>query len=378
MRYCKKCVQPDTRPNIKFDENGVCYACVFSEEAKHIEWAERERQLYEIAEWAKAHSNGGYECAIGVSGGKDSTLQALVVRDKLGLNCLLVNCAPDKITEVGRHNLENLVCHGFDMVSFRPNPKIVRKLTKRSFYEYGNPPKPTEYSLWAVTYQTALAFKIPLIIQGESYGLTLGTIDDSGINDNAMNINLTHTLAGGNASDWVGDGIDYKELLLYQFPDKQELMDAGIRAIYLQYYLKDWSFTGNTEFAVAHGLQGRPGHDPSLTGRLSPYNAIDSDQQIVNQMLKYYKLGFGFVTDEVCEDIRSGRLSREEAIKLVEKYDGKCDERYIREFCDYIDVTIEEFWRVVDRFVNKELFRKDPTTGKWKPLFKVGYGLVSE
>lgn len=378
MRYCQKCVQPDTRPHIKFDKNEVCYACLYSEEARHVDWEERERQLFEIAEWAKSCSKGGYDCTIGISGGKDSTVQALTARDKLGLNCLLVNCAPDNITEVGRHNLENLVCHGFDMVSFRPNPKIIRKLTRRSFYEYGNPVKPSEYSLWAVTYQTALAFKIPLIIQGENYGLTLGTIDSSGIDDNAMNVNLTHTLAGGNASDWTSDVIDYRDLLLYQFPDKQKLMRAGIRAIYLQYYLKNWYFSGNTDFAIAHGLRGRPGHDPNLTGRLNPYNAVDSDMQIVNQMLKYYKLGFGFVTDEVCDDIRGGRLSREEAIKLVEKYDGKCDERYIREFCEYIDISLEEFWQVADRFVNKKLFRKDPATGKWKPLFKVGYGLVSE
>ena len=95
-------------------------------------------------------------------------------------------------------------------------------------------------------------------------------------------------------------------------------------------------------------------------------------------MLKYYKLGFGFTTDEVCYNIREGRLSREEAIKLVEQYDGKCDERYIREFCEYIDISVEEFWQVVDRFVNKELFRKDTETGQWVPRFKVGYGVVSD
>jgi tRNA(Ile)-lysidine synthase TilS/MesJ len=165
-------------------------------------------------------------------------------------------------------------------------------------------------------------------------------------------------------------------LLFYQFPDKDEL-EEKVRAIFLSYYAKEWSFTGNTEFAVARGLRGRPGHDPNLTGRLNPYCSIDSDMQIVNQMLKYYKLGFGFVTDEVCYDLREGRLSREEAIRLVEQYDGKCDERYIHEFCEYIDISAKEFWQVVDRFVNKKLFRKDPATREWKPLFKVGYGLVS-
>jgi len=378
VRYCKKCVQPDTRPLIKFDENGVCYACVYNEQKKHIDWEKREEQFFEIAEWAKANSGGGYDCAIGVSGGKDSTVQALTARDKLGLNCLLVNCAPDNITEVGRHNRENLVSHGFDMVSFRPNPKIMRELTKHSFYEFGNPVKPSEFPLFAVTYQTALAFKIPLIIQGENTGLALGLVDRMGTDDNAMNVDLGDTLAGGNASDWVGDGIEYTDLLLYQFPDKQKMTDASIRAIYIQYYLKDWSPPKNAEFALQHGLRTRQKEDLNDIGRYRRYDALDSDMQIVNQMLKYYKLGFGRATDQACWDIRDGLITREEGIRIAEQYDGKCGDRYINEFCDYINISVEEFWDVVDKFVNKKLFQKNTQTGEWKPRFKVGYGLVSE
>jgi hypothetical protein len=159
--------------------------------------------------------------------------------------------------------------------------------------------------------------------------------------------------------------------------DREAIRAKGIRAIWLQYYTREWSQTGNAEFAVSRGLQGRI-NDPLLTGRLSPYISVDSDMQILNQMLKYYKLGFGFMTDDTCYHIRDGKLSRDEAIKLVEQYDGKCGQRYIDEFCAYIDITAEEFWQVVDRFVNKKLFQEDPTTGKWKPLFKVGYDFVSE
>jgi len=119
-------------------------------------------------------------------------------------------------------------------------------------------------------------------------------------------------------------------------------------------------------------LTKREGHDPLLTGRLDPYCSIDSDMQIVNQMLKYYKFGFGFVTDEVCNSIRDGAMTREEAIEKVEKYDGKCSEEYIKEFCEYIGISVNEFWKVTDGFVNKKLFRKDQKTGKWKPKFKVG------
>ena len=371
MKYCKKCVQPDTRPGLVFDGEGVCMACSFSEQLETIDWDERQRQLREIAEWAKKNSHGGFDCVVGVSGGKDSHVQALCVKDQLGLKALLVNYAPDNITDIGRHNLENLVQKGFDLLSIRPNPQVFRALARRAFFEYGNPVKPSEYVLYAVAYQTALAFGIPLIVQGENPAITLGVVGDIKPTADALNINQADTLAGGNASDWVQEGIGLRDLLFYQFPDKDE-MRKKVRAIFLGYYIKEWSYTRNTEFAVARGLKGRAGHDPNLTGRLNPYYQLDSDMGIPNQMLKYYKFGFGNVTDEVCYDIREGRLSREEGIRLVEQYDGKCDIHYIRELCDYIGITMDEFWQVVDGFVNKELFRKDHTSGKWKPLFKVG------
>ena len=372
MKYCKKCVQPDTRPGIVFDDEGVCAACRFQEEIPRIDWGERERRLRGVAEWARKNAQGGFDCIVGVSGGKDSHFQALYVKERLNLRALLVNCVPDAITEVGRQNLENLVQQGFDMISFRPNPKVMRAVTRKAFFEHGNPVKPSEYPLYAVSYQAALRFGIPLVIQGENPGYTLGITGDIDPGGDALNIRQHNTLAGGNASDWVQEGIELEDLQFYQFPDVDEIIRRGIRAIWLGYYAKEWSFTGNTEFARSRGLRGRPGHDPNLTGRLSPYCSVDSDMQIVNQMLKYYKFGFGFVTDEVCYDIREGRMSREDGIKLAEQYDGKCDGRYIQEFCEYIGISEEEFWRVTDRWVNKKLFEKDASTGKWKPKFKVG------
>ena len=363
MKYCQRCVQPNTRPGVVFDESGICMACRWEEEKEQIDWGERESQLGEIAKWAKANSNG-FDCIVGVSGGKDSHFQAFYARDELGLKCLLVNCAPDNITEVGRQNLENLVQRGFDMVSFRPNPKVMRRVTKKAFYEYGNPVKPSEYPLYAVTYQAAIAFKIPLIIQGENPAITLG-IGDMEKNGNAWSIRHHNTLAGCNTDNWVGDGIEERDLLFYQFPEVHSIV-----AVYLNYYVEEWGFNHNTAFAVMRGLRGRPEHDPALMGRISSYSSTDSDMQIVNQMLKYYKFGFGFVTDEVCYLIREGQLSRKYAIPLVKKFDGKCDRRYVLEFCDYIGITEKRFWCVVDEWVNRDLFEK--REGEWIPKFEVG------
>ncbi|WP_462351377.1 N-acetyl sugar amidotransferase [Fusobacterium varium] len=372
MKYCKKCLQPNTRPGIKFNEEGICYACLYEEEKKNIDWIAREKELKEIAEWAKKTAKGAYHCVIGVSGGKDSSFQAVYAKEKLGLNVLLVNSEPDKITEIGKHNIENLINQGFDIIKMRPNPKIIKKLVKESFYKYGNPIKPTEYPLWASAYIIADKFDIPLVIQGENAALTLGVVNSGLGNDgNALNVNEGNTLAGGNASDWVDEDINLNQLYMYQFPDKKRLIDKGIKAIYLQYYVKEWSQVYNADFSIARGLFGRTTEDLHDIGRYRRYTALDSDMQIVNQMIKYYKFGFGFATDEACYDIREGRISREEAIWLVNEYDGKCGEKYIKEFCEYIDITLEEFWKVVDKYVNKELFKKDEN-GKWRPIFSVG------
>ena len=372
MKYCKKCVQPDTRPGIVFDEEGVCLACRYAESIESIDWNERQRKLKEIAEWAKENSRGGYDCVIGVSGGKDSTFQALYVRDELGLNPLLVNAVPENITEIGKHNIDNLARLGFDLFMIRPNPNIMRQLIKRDFYKYCNPQKVTEYTLWASAYQVALAYRIPLIIQGENAGLTLGVTKGLGTDDDAANVFASNTLSGGDAISEYGDEVDPKYLLQYQSPDRKLLDQAGIRGIWLQYYVKEWSPRNNADFAIAHGLKVREEENLHELGRYTRYFALDSDMNIYNQTLKYYKFGFGFATDEACYDIREGYISREEGIELVKEYDGRCGEKYIIDFCEYIGITLDEFWRVVDKFVNKKLFEKDSKTGKWKPKFEVG------
>lgn len=373
MKYCKMCIQPDTRPGILFDEKGVCYACLYEMEKLKIDWNKRKEELVRISENAKleAKKRGTYDCVIGVSGGKDSTFQAIYAKEKLGLNALLVNCVPENITEVGKHNIENLANKGFDIIHLRPNPKIMKELTKKAFYENGNPVKPSEYPLWASSYIIAEKFNIPLIIQGENAALTLGTAKYQEVNGDAFGVTDLDTIKGCSAKDWESENIKFDELFMYEFPKKEALQEKNIKAIFLQYYLKEWSQVGNADFSVARGLWGRATESLYDIGRYRRYTALDSDIVPLNQMIKYYKFGFGFATDEACYDIREGRLSREDAIELVIEYDGKCGEQYINDFCEYIDISIDEFWRVVDGFVNKDLFYKD-SKGKWKPKFEVG------
>lgn len=376
MKYCKKCLQPNTRPGIVFDEDGVCLACKYEESKLKIDWIAREKELQAIADEAKekARRNGvAYDCVIGVSGGKDSTFQAVYAKEKLGLHPLLVNCIPDEITEIGRKNIDNLAGMGFDVISIRNNPKVAKLLAKKTFEDRGNIVAASEFCLWASAYIMADKFNIPLIIQGENAALTLGAAAKQDTDDDAFGVVNMNTLSGGNALELIDEemGIDAKEMYLYQIPDVKKMAERGIRAIWLQYYTKEWSQVGNADFAIARGLMGRTTEDLHDLGRYRRYTALDSNLCIPNQMIKYLKFGFGFATDEACYDIREGRLTREDAIWYVNEYDGKCGEQYIKEACEYMGITREEFWNTVDKFVNKKLFEKNEK-GEWIPKFKVG------
>ena len=341
---CKKCVQPDTRPGIYF-KDGVCGACLYEEEKKTIDWNARQKELKDIVKWAKS-KNRDYDCVIGVSGGKDSTVQAIYAK-KLGLRALLVNSEPENITEIGRKNIENLKNLGFDTISLRPNPQVMKQLVKKDFYEFLNPVKVGEFSLWASAYIIADKFNIPLIIQGDNPALSLGIEVDNG--SDALKIFQTNTLSTG-WERYIGD--DERDLFMFHV-DFDSLKRKDIKAIFLQYYMKEWSPSHNAEFSIAHGLTTRTS-DPNEIGTYSQYYQMDTDIIPVNQLLKYVKLGFGQCTDHACYDVRAGLINREEAMELVKKYDGKCAEKYIKQFCDYIEITTDEFWRVVNQWKKKK------------------------
>lgn len=374
MRYCKRCLQPDTRPNVVFDDEQICFACRYEESKATIDWEERKRELQSFADEAKAESKkrgNAYDCIIGVSGGKDSTFQAVYAKEKLGLHPLLINCAPDEITDIGRRNINNLSHLGFDIISIHPDPVIAKKLARKCFFERGNIIAASEYCLWASSYIMADRFNIPLIIQGENAALTLGAAKNQEATGNAFSVTQLDTLRGAGIDDFIdlSENITEDDLFLYKIPNVDDLKKKGIRAIFLQYYVREWSQVGNADFAIARGLTGRS-DDLHDLGRYRRYTALDSDLQIPNQMIKYLKFGFGYATDEICYDIREGRFTREDGKWYVNEFDGRCGEKYIDMTCRYLDITKEKFWEVVDSYVNCDLFEK--VDGKWKPKFTVG------
>lgn len=360
MRYCTICVQPDSRPNIYFDEHGVCGACLWEEEKRRINWQKRKQELTEICQWAKAQ-NAPYDCVIGVSGGKDSTFQALYMRDEMKLRPLLVCSEPCQNTELGFKNLENIKNLGFDVITLKANTKLLRKLLKKDFYSIGNPNRASEYCLNSSVFIIADKFDIPLIVNGENPGQTLGVSNMKSAGGDATQIWKTNTVKQ-KVLEAYGDDVDAKELFLYQ-PDMSSILKKGVKGVWLSNYAQEWGQLHNAKFSLKHGLSIHPtSMDPYAKGLYRRFYALDHSFREVNQLLKYIKYGFGFTTDQACYDIRDGEISREEAIFLVKELDGRCGDSYIQAFCKMIDITEGEFWEVANSFRGKMWSREN---GKW-------------
>lgn len=376
MKYCTHCLQPDTRPNTRFTEAGLCPACDYFGRLANVDWQERFDILQDLLANFPRKPGQQFDCIIGVSGGKDSTRQALWVRDKLKLRPLLacLTYPPEQVTQRGVENISNLIELGFDVVISAPAPGTWRRLMRESFDRFTNWARSTELALFSSVPQLAIRYNIPLILWGENPGLQLGdlkTLGRTGYDGN--NLRYMNTLSGA-AMDWMLDsGLQLRDLIPYQYPTPEEFDQHNLQIVYLGWFLGDWSLANNGMYSASNGLQIRE-DTVANTGDLLGITSLDEDWVTLNQMIKYYKFGFGRVTDYANEEIRLGRMSRERGIELVENHDDACSDEYIGSFCEYIGISTEAFWDKVHASLNRELFNLDDK-GNIMRKFKVGVGL---
>jgi N-acetyl sugar amidotransferase len=375
MRYCCLCLQPDTRPNTFFDAAGICPACNYLKALHAVDWEERMDILRELLASYPRRKGQYHDCIIGVSGGKDSTRQALFLRDKFGVNPLLVclSYPPEQVTERGVDNLSNLIELGFDVLMSAPAPGTWKRLKRSGFEMFTNSFRSTEMALFSCVPQVAIRYGIKLIFWGENPALQLGDMKSLGRNGfDGNNLRHMNTLSSG--YEWMKQHVvDATELIPYRYPMVEEFMQHQLQIVYLGWFMGDWSNVNNAMYSCATGLKIRE-DGVEKTGDLFGVTALDEDFTPVNQLIKYYKFGFGRVTDYCNEEIRLGRMSRERGAALVEAYDDAHDDTYIKEYCDYLGIGVEDFWRKVTAATNPELFEiREGRPGKRK--FKVGVGL---
>jgi len=359
MKYCKKCLYPDTKPQLVFNEDGICSACSNSDLKEKINWDDKEKELRGILEEFKSKDGSNYDCIIPVSGGKDSTFQTYVIKKVYGLNPLVVNFHPLDQTEIGKKNLQSLKNIGVDCIEFSPNPKVYQKLAKYGLVELGDYQWPEHLGIFTVPVQIATKYEIPLIIWGENPQLEYGKptdIDKETILDKEwLEKNGGFFLDKIKPEDMTKYGFTKNELKPYLYPDNEEIKKIGVRGIFLGSYIK-WDIFKQLELVKTLGFSE---NEYVKEGTYDRWENLDVFFTVFHDYFKFLKYGFGRTTDHVSIEIRYGRMTREEGIKLVKEHEGKIPRKFFKNFLESAKITEKEFHEICDKFTNKELFQTD-------------------
>jgi N-acetyl sugar amidotransferase len=359
IRYCSRCVMPGTKPDLRIDDDGVCSACRNYEQRTIVDWPTRDRELRSILDTYRSTDGQSYDCIVPVSGGKDSTYQTIRLLE-LGMNPLCVTATTDHLSDIGRRNIENLKRLGVDYVEVTTNPLVRRRINRLALREVGDISWPEHVTIFTIPVRLAVQMAIPLIVWGENpqheYGGPAGAATNHVLDRRWLE--EFGGLLGLRVSDLMGqDGIEPRSLIQYTYPTDEELRRVGVTGIFLGYYLP-WDGYGNALYAQAHGFET---YHKTVEGSLVNYENLDNVQTGIHDYFKFLKYGFGRATDLACLHIRRGRLRREEAIRLVRLHDGRFPWVYlgtpIESVLDEIDMTLEEFIRICDRFTNRKLFK---------------------
>ncbi len=369
--WCKNCLNMSTRPRISFDDRGWCNACQWMEEKKTFDWSSRERELKELLQKYKSKT-GNFDCIVPVSGGKDGSYVAYMLKYKFGMNPLAVTVRPALSLEIGDKNLHNFIHSGFDHIHLSPNSKALDRLNKYGFIEKGFPYYGWLIAIMTAVIKTAVNFKIPLLFYGEDGEIEYGGSTESK-NKALYGINYMKRiyLEGGHQKvfDRISQDSDITEadLSFFKFPSDDEVSEIGLSFTHWSYF-EAWDSYRNYVIAKEHcGLiEKEEGNTDTFT------NFAQNDQALyaLHAYLMYLKFGFGRATQDAGIEIRRGSMTRDQALNLVRMYDNAYPAELIDTYLTYYKMTKEEFDSVLDKYANKDLFEK--RDGIWQPKFVPG------
>jgi len=369
--WCKNCLNMSTRPRISFDSRGWCNACQWMEEKQAMNWSSREAELENLLEKHRSTSEA-FDCIVPVSGGKDGSYVAYMLKEKYNMNPLTVTVRPALSLEIGDQNLSNFIQSGFSHIHISCNPLVLDRLNKYGFIEKGFPYYGWLIAIMTAVIKTAVNFKIPLIFYGED-----GEVEYVGSTESKdkpiYNVEYMKRIYLEGGHDKVlenikSDGdISNADLAFFQFPGDDEIANNELLFTHWSYY-EPWDSYRNYVVAKEHcGLiEKDDGSQDTFT------NFAQNDQALysLHAYLMYLKFGFGRATQDAGIEIRRGAMTRDQAVNLVYMYDNAYPAELIDVYLDYYQMTKEEFDAVLDKYVNEDLFHK--LDGIWQPKFSVG------
>ncbi len=378
--FCSRCVMNNQRPNTSrefvkkdsnistagFGDDGVCDACRWYEEKQKIDWADREKQLQALCDKFR-RNDGRYDVIVPSSGGKDSFFVAHQLKHKYGMNPLTVTWAPHRYTDVGWRNFQSMIDAGFDNVLVTPNSQVHAKLTRLAFENLVNPFQPFIIGQKNVAPRAALQYNVPLIMYGENHAEAHNKI---GENYSPL-MNIEHFTRENDDTELYFGGVNIKDLKQYSIEDKdlflykpllaEPVRKAGIEVHYYSFYY-NWSPQENYYYAMDNSkFESNP--DGRSEGTYSKFSSLDDKIDGQHYFTMFAKFGQGRCMNDANRDIRDGLITREEAIKLMNKYDGEFPKKYFQEFLDYTGISEERYWEVIDKSRSPHLWKK--VNGEW-------------
>lgn len=379
VKFCKLCVMSNQKPNavvelsnkdnlkkgMDINDDGICNACQYSKIKENINWEEREEYLKKIL--SQYRKSSGFDCIVPSSGGKDSSYAAHVLKYKYNMNPLTVTWAPHLYTDIGWKNFINHIhIGGVDNILFTPNGKLHRYLTKIAFLNLLHPFQPFIVGQKNIGPKIAAKFNIPLVIYGENtaeYGKSIDENYDPLMPVKYFKNPKKNIYIGKKTINEIVKETKFnlKDFEAYMPIEESEIVKKNIKVFHLGYFHK-WD--PQEMYYYASENTGFKANTERTEGTYSKYASIDDKVDCFHYYTMHIKFGVGRASFDAAQEIRNGKITREEGINLVKKYDGEFPKKYFKEFLDYIDIDENLFWKSIDSFRSPHLWEKK--TDKWQ------------
>ena len=357
VRFCKTCTVSNQRPRITFDEDGVCSACNFAKYKRNkIDWDKREKEILSLCDKHRKQ-NGGYDVIVPCSGGKDGSFVAHQLKYKYGMNPLAVTWAPLKATEIGRKNLDAFIASGFNHILGTPNPIVTRRLSQLSFEHLGDPFQPFIYGQANFPLQMAVKHDVQLIMYGENgeveYG---GDMKNANSPTREIRDHDKHYFSGLSPDFWIKHGLTESDLHPFMAPKHSDILSNRTEIHFMGYY-KFWDPQENYYYCREHA--GFTPNTERSQGTYSKYASLDDQIDGFHYYLAYIKFGIGRTTSDSAHEIRDGKITREEGVALVKRYDHEFPTKYFAEFLDYCSINENEVNKVIDSWRSEHIWKQE-------------------
>ena len=356
---CRNCLYTSDHPlNLIFDKNGICSGCLVHQEKDSLDWQQRWQILEQLVKPYKSNLGKNYDCIVPVSGARDSHFIVHLVKHKLGLNPLLVSYNKHYNTAVGARNLANLrIKFDCDIITKTVSPETVKRITRETMRRFGSLYWHCLAGETVFPVQTAVRLKIPLIIWGAHQG-----IDQVGMFSHLNEVEMTrkyrkeHDLMGYEAEDLYGEMEHLREEHLnpYHYPEDYLLQRVGVRGIYLNNYVRWDSRAQHEDMIKIYD------YETADMGRsFDFYNDVDSYIFLhLHDYIKDLKHGYTKVVDHANREIRLGRLTKQDAQSLVNKY-SEAKPKYVDLFSKWLGVNEGSLQFVLDEMRNPKIWKRD-------------------